>query len=248
MSVLRMILDFAVFHRQESGLCINPAVGVKKSKGLPSTKRPALTEAQEKVVWQSSIDQTAPGWLFGFALMCLGTRRGELLALTHQDIDWKRNVVRIDKEVNYSARNTPVLETFLKSDNGNREIPLLPELAAVLPRNHIGLVFPSPSTGSYMKASELNTMWKRYCRAMGFMKEKDGKMVHAVTPHCFRHTFATICFEADVDARTAAAWMGDSVAVMEAVYVELRKTHAVDGENRLREHIAAKDALQVCAT
>lgn len=225
-SVLRMVFDYAVNHRTESGLAYNPALSVKKSKGLPYRKRPALTEEQERLVRLAAAKQVGEWWMLGYFLMYSGCRRGEALALSYSDIDRKRGVITINKKLNYDAVNVPILESFTKTENGMREIPLLKPLADALPKNRVGLLFPSPKTGDFMTRYELNKTWKQYCMDTGLTeKDENGKTVFPVSPHCFRHSFATICFESGIDARSAAAFLGDSVAVMEKVYVELRSSH-----------------------
>jgi len=245
--VLRMVFDYAVNHRTESGLPINPAAALKKAKGLPRKKRPALTEDQEDLVRRGAREKRGDWWLLGYFLMYTGCRRGEAFALTYQDIDRKRGVIRINKKVNYDAANVPVLENFTKSENGLREIPLMQPLADALPRNRIGLVFPSPDTGKHLSIYEVNKYWKQYCRDVGLPMRIDsrGKEQAGITPHSFRHSFATICFEAGVDARTAAAWLGDSVAVMERVYVELRQTHQGSAVSLLAQFVQEREHAAV---
>jgi len=243
-SVLKMIFDYAINRRTESGLAINPAGSLRKSKGLPSNKRQALTEEQEALVRTAAKEKKGNWWLLGYFLMYSGCRRGEAFALTFQDIDRKRSVIRINKKVNYDGTNVPVLEGFTKSENGMREIPLMKPLADALPKNRIGLVFPSPETGNYLTRYEVGKYWKEYCRDVGLTAiDEDGEVAYPVTPHCFRHSFATICYEAGVDARTAAAWLGDSVAVMEKVYVELRKSHENNAGSVLDQFVQERERL-----
>lgn len=244
-SILRMVFDYAVNHRTESGLAYNPALSVKKSKGLPFRKRPALTEEQERLVRLAAANQAGEWWLLGYFLMYSGCRRGEALALSYCDIDRKRSVITINKKLNYDGVNVPVLEGFTKSENGMREIPLLKPLAEALPKNRIGLLFPSPKTGDFLTRYELTKAWKQYCIDTGLTeKGRDGKVTFPVSPHCFRHSFATICFESGIDARSAACFLGDSVAVMEKVYVELRNTHKGAAISQLDQFVQEREQTE----
>lgn len=245
-SVLKMVFDYAINRRTESGLSINPAGSLKKSKGLPKKVRPALTEEQEKLVRIGAREKKGDWWLLGYFLMYSGCRRGEAFALTYNDIDRKRGVIKINKKVNYDNTNVPLLENFTKSENGMREVPLMKPLADVLPKNRIGLLFPSPVTGKHLTRYEVSKYWKEYCRDVGlndFETDDSGRRRERfpVTPHCCRHSFATICYEAGVDARTAAEWLGDSVLVMEKVYVELRKTHRNNAGNILNQFVEERE-------
>ena len=97
-----------------------------------------------------------------------------------------------------------------------------------------------------MRASEITKNWRAYCRDIGLneiQRTDDGKLVETfpITPHCFRHSFATICFESGIDARSAAAFLGDSVSVMERVYVELRNSHKDGAISALDQFVQSRE-------
>jgi integrase len=78
-------------------------------------------------------------------------------------------------------------------------------------------------------------MWKQYIKAVG---------LDDITMHCFRHSFATICYEAGIDSKTAAAFLGDTEAVTQNVYQELRKHHQIRGVDLLNAYIAEKHSQE----
>lgn len=239
LAVCRMIFAQAVI---KGDIRVNPAAEVKRSRGLPCKKREALTEEQEDVVKAAGLAKTARWWTFGYLLLYTGCRRGEALALTYRDIDRKAGVIHITKKVNY-ATGKPVLEDHLKSENGKRDIPLLAPLADALPKNRVGLVFPGNS-GSYMKPHEITREWRNYCRDVGLNKiqqEENGETSETfpITPHCFRHSFATICYEAGLDPRQAANILGDTPEVVEAVYTHLRQRRRKTAAEKLAAYMEA---------
>lgn len=137
---------------------------------------------------------------------------GRSLALTYGDIDRKAGVIHVTKKLSYATGQVPVLEDHLKSENGRRDIPLLPPLAAALPRNRAGLIFPGED-GGFMRSSEITKNWRRYCRDAGLFaaeRASNGETVETfhITPHCFRHSMATICYEAGLDPRQTARILG----------------------------------------
>lgn len=236
LAVCKMIFAHAVL---AGDIDVSPAVEVRKSRGLPAKKREALTEEQEAAVKAAGKAQKARWWLFGYLLMFTGLRRGEALALTYRDIDRKTGVIHINKKVSY-ATGAPVLENFLKSENGLRDVPLLPPLADALPRNRLGLIFPGKD-GGHMKPSEIQTNWRAYCRDVGLNElvlDDTGKLVETfpITPHCFRHSFATICYEAGLDPRQAAQILGDTPEVLEGVYTHLRDGRRQTAAEKLTAH------------
>jgi len=238
LAVCKMICTHAVVQKD---IQVSPAMDVHKSRGLPTKKREAMTEEQEERVKQSATLRKAHWWQFGVLLFYTGVRRGEALALTYQDIDRKAGVIHINKKLSWAKNGqNPELQNFLKSQNGKRDIPLLPQLAAALPRDRLGLIFPGQD-GGFMKASEIQSNWRRYCRDVGLNEmtyDDDGKLVETfpITPHCFRHSFATICYEAGLDAREAAEIIGDTPEVVEKTYTHLRRKKSKDAAQKLQAH------------
>ena len=241
LSTIKMLFAHAVL---AGDIDINPATEVKVSRGLPSKKRSALTVEQERVIENN---RTARHWLFAFMLLFTGCRRGELLALNWQDIDRQAKVIHVTKKLNYSAGKRPILETRLKSENGKRDVPLLKPLEDALPDTpHIGAIFTNDD-GEYWGKYEADKYWQEYCEDVGFMvlqTKKNGltKYAPAITPHCVRHSFSTICFEAGVDEKTAAAYLGDTEEIMRRVYTELRSHHKAIGVERLNAYFADRQA------
>lgn len=231
--VLRSILSYAVMAGE---IDVNPAAEVTISKGLPGKTREALTEEQEAAV--------KTGWrdvefgLFALFLLYTGMRRGEALAISFKDIDRKKGVIRVNKKLSYANRNKPVMEDWTKSANGIREVPLLAPLAAALPKSRIGLVFPGEG-GGYMTEYEFYRNWRAFCRDIGFVERTpDGETAYPITPHCFRHSFATICYEAGLDPRQAAKICGDTPETPEKVYTHLREGKEMSAAEKLASFIA----------
>lgn len=236
--VLRMIFDHAVL---SGDVEISPADKLRVPKqAIPPKKRTALTDGQERALIALESKRKGAGVSLGYFLMFSGCRRGEALALSYSDIDRKANCIHITKKISYATGN-PVLEDHLKSANGLRDIPLLPSLAAHIPKNRIGLLFPGKD-GRFMRASELQTMWKAYCREAGLNEIQqidDGEIIETfpVTPHCLRHNFATLCYEAGIDPRQAAEIVGDTPQILEAVYTHLRDGHKKSAADKLAEYV-----------
>ena len=235
--VCKMIFAHAVI---SGDIDISPAAEIKKSRGLPVKHREALTEEQEAAVKAAGREKKAHWWLFPYLLLYTGMRRGEALALTYGDIDRKAGVIHVTKKLSYATGQVPVLEDHLKSVNGRRDIPLLPPLAAALPRNRAGLIFPGED-GGFMRSSEITKNWRRYCRDAGLFaaeRASNGETVETfpITPHCFRHSMATICYEAGLDPRQTARILGDAVETVQGVYTHLRQQRQKSAAEILAEY------------
>ena len=212
----------------------NPTIGVVMPEKLQRSTRKALTQEQEQKVKAFRTGDLA---LLGQLLIYTGMRRGELMALTWQDIDLKAGVISVTKKINYSGSNPGVLEDHLKSHNGRREIPIWSNLRPLLPPDRIGLVFSQD--GHHLSQKALATLWTRYCIAAG-LADKQG--AHQCTPHQFRHTFATLAYEANVDIKTCARWMGDTERVVARIYQELRPNKEEEGVQKMDEYLMQHDA------
>lgn len=239
LAVCRMIFAHAVL---SGDIDVSPAAEVRKSRGLPAKHRNALTEEQEAIIKTAGQERTAPWWLFPYLLLYTGMRRGEALALSYSDVDRKAGVIRVNKKLSYAPGNTPVLEHHLKSKNGMRDVPLLQPLAKALPRDRVGLIFPG-ADGGFMKAAEAARKWRDFCRAVELNEleiSDQGKVIERfpITPHCLRHSFATICYEAGLDPRQTAEILGDTPEVVERVYTHLREERRRTAAEKLMGHFA----------
>lgn len=188
----------------------NPARDISVPKGLKKESRLMPSDDDIKRVKGSY------GCTFGmFAYFCLytGLRRGELLALTWEDIDADGGVIAVSKSV-YQDANTPHLKRP-KTERGNRTVPLLNRLRERLTPSH-GLVFPDPKTGGLMTEMHFQLLWEKYRAESGV----------GCTPHQLRHAFATLLYEADVGEKDAQEILGHAqISTTRDIYTHIREQH-----------------------
>lgn len=202
----------------------NPAREVFPSRKPERGTRRALTEDEERLVEE----YRGEDWLLGVMLLYTGLRRGELLALTWQDIDRKAGTISVTKKINYSISRNGVMENRLKSASGNRPRPMLGMLADVLPKGRIGFIFPG-SDGNFMSEYAFRKRFDAYRKAVGLPSD--------ITPHCFRHSYATICFDAGLDPKDAAEFLGDTEEVVRNVYMELRDSRRISSAEKVNAYL-----------
>ena len=237
LNVLRQVCAFAVL---AGDIDVSPVTEVKLPRGLPQKKRTALTAEQERMV----AEYRGPHYLLGLFLLYTGMRRGELLALNWQDIDRAAGVIHVTKKLDGRLGR---IDNHLKSENGRRDVPLFTPLANALgSMDRLGRVFPID------RDYQFSIVWKEFCDGVGLFDEitfdnGNTKRSYPITPHCFRHSFATVCYEAGCDARTTAAFLGDTVQTAEAVYVELRAAHHATGADRVNAYLELQEAEQARA-
>lgn len=188
----------------------NPCAEAKVPKGLKHTPRLLPSDEELQIVKEG---WNKPGGLLPYFILYTGCRKGEALALTFKDIDRKRKIITINKSVSFDGQRPFVKEP--KTAAGIREIILLDNLAAVLPRG-IGnaLLFPGKD-GGLMRQAAYERMWKRWQKSSGV----------TLTAHQLRHGYATMLFEAGISERDAMDLMGHTdIALTRNIYTHIRKT------------------------
>lgn len=187
----------------------NPVVGVTVPKHLPRGTREIPTDEDLRRVKESA---DLPFGMFALWALYTGCRRGELLALTWEDVDLRARTVEITKSVYYMGNSPHVKEP--KTMAGVRTVPILNALYRLIKdQRGSGPIFPDPDTGGLMRESTFKRLWKAYASASGVN----------VTPHQLRHTFATMLFEAGVAPKDAQELLGHSnLSTTEEIYTHLR--------------------------
>jgi integrase len=132
-----------------------------------------------------------------------GLRRGEVVALRWQDVDWKAALIRVRRSFTRGEFGTP------KSRRSSRAVPLAPRLLSEL-RSHwertpyrgaSELVFPHPASGHVLDPSKLRKRFKASAGRAG---------VRPVRFHDLRHTFGTQMAAAGAPLRAIQEWLGHS--------------------------------------
>ena len=204
LQVMRQILQYGVLNGY---IETNPAREVTVPRNLKKSKvtMPSVEDI-ERV--KNSID--IEGGKLAYWALYTGLRRGELLALTWDDVDLDRRVIRVTKSV-YHEHNQARLKSP-KTARGAREVPIVDKLYQTIEKRGKGVVFARPD-GSYMDDSYAFSLWKRYQQASGV----------TCTLHQLRHAFATMLFEAEIPARDAMSVLGHAqYSTTMDVYTDIR--------------------------
>jgi len=193
----------------------NPATVCEIPRGLSKEVREPPTEEEMKII------EADTSWLYPQVLLWTGCRRGEALALTYEDFDFEEMLVNIDKEIIFES-NEPRLVHRTKTEAGKRKVPLLDILAEQIPRNKKGPLFQNT-------LRTFKTQWSHYCKKLGF----------DVTPHQFRHAYATMLYDAGVDVKSAQKLLGhSSIKMTQDIYTHIKESRIKsDTRNILNQHI-----------
>lgn len=244
LSVVNMIFKHAIT-MPGSVVRYNPCTYVSVPRGLKKKRREPPTEEQ-----LASITPDGEMGLFAYFLLYTGLRRGELLALRYEDIDREKMVIHVRRAVVFE-NNKPVVRDSTKTPAGMRDVPILDPLAAVLPPEGEGYIFGEEEP---LTAQAFRNRWIDYCRSCGLaepfqVEVVDSKGCHynetrwrpLVTPHQFRHQFASMLEGAGVSELEAQAVMGHaSIVTTKDMYTHIRAVkHSTDARQKLNEYISA---------
>lgn len=157
-------------------------------------------------------------------LASTGTRIGEALGLKWRDLDFDKGVIDINCTVSNSYGEGPP-----KTKNSYRVIPLPPKMIEELKKYKQQQKKKLLQSG--MAAEQLNFEKRyifrnlsnrplRYSSVKNYFKgaREHLKIVH-LTPHVFRHTYASILISEGVDMATVASLMGDTIGTIQKIYV-----------------------------
>lgn len=147
--------------------------------------------------------------------MYTGLRIGELAALKWRDIDFKRNVLTVNKtlqRVNSKDGLGRVVITNPKTKNANREIPINNEFALFLKKVRT-------KNDDYILTGKEKYLEPRTYRKY-FTKFLKRNNINVVKFHSLRHTFATNCIRLGADYKTVSELLGHaSVNITLNLYV-----------------------------
>jgi len=142
-----------------------------------------------------------------------GMRRGEVVALRWQDIDWRVELIRVRQNFTRGQFGTP------KSRRSSRAVPLAPRLADELRVHREGcsiveptdLVFAHPELATVLDPSKLR---KRFIACV------NRAQVRPIRFHDLRHTFGTQMAAAGAPMRAIQEWLGHSDLRTTLIYAD----------------------------
>ena len=133
--------------------------------------------------------------------LATGLRRGELLGLKWEDIDFEHGNFRVKRQV--ARIDGEIVEAPLKTKNAYRTVPLAEDTIQVLKQQKKKAgsslwVFPGPTGGPISPDSVLHIL-HRVLRRAGLPRVRFPDL---------RHTFATLALQNGVDIKTISGMLG----------------------------------------
>ena len=190
-------------------------------------KKRALSTAEIQAMKDADLDPQKRA--FVTILYYCGLRKGEVLALTKKDFNWRNKTVSVSKAVIYNS-NTPEIKPYPKSDNGIRLVPL-PDACISILKPYVasckGNLFKSQNN-ALMTDTAYKRMWQSIITSMNIAlgynpqakKDKMEKPIQNLTAHIFRHNYCSrLCYQIPtISTKKIAQLMGDTEKVVLEVY------------------------------
>ena len=186
-----------------------------------------------------------------------GMRAGEMLGLTWDDVDFRKKEIRINKTLVYikdmETRKYKFMYQTPKTKNSIRTIPMLDSVYHALKKQKVqcmemqmraeewqplegfeNLVFVGRNgkpMSNHTFQKSLNDIVKTINAERKAVSEKNKTVFESmehIHPHALRHTFATRCFEAGMEAKSVQMFLGHfSISITLDLY-----THVTDDKQR----------------
>ena len=139
--------------------------------------------------------------------MYMGLRIGETLALTSNDINLKDGYIKVTRTLTKDKNFNTVMNNRAKTFAGRRKLPIpdiikneLKEQLKIAKSNRDNLLFLCD--GEYVRPNSANSVLKRIFRTQLGLSDKN------ISTHALRHTYATRCIEAGMNAVVLQRLMG----------------------------------------
>lgn len=173
--------------------------------------------------------------IYIFLLLALytGLRKGELLALTWEDIDYDKKLLNVNKSRTGSRKNVTMQITTPKTKSSNRKIPIndfvIGELKAEKQRQE---EYSKLLGNGYDKSHSFivrTVLGKPYVNLSAINRVVNRLTENAGLTHCtihgFRHSVASILDDNGVPIQDISVLLGhESVQTTERIYINRRKT------------------------
>ena len=233
MNTAKSIFDFVCFNSEYYNK--NPASNVTLPANAPQTNRRSLT--RKEVEWV--VNTPHRGRIAAIIMTFCGLRSGELIPLEWNDIDFENALLHVSKSV--KKKDTNAYEIKHGTKNGKtRSVPVPEKILEILQE------FKNTATSPYICCQcdeSLHTptswkkLWESYNNVMSHLYASSQqasrnifhplglrKRVEKITPHMFRHTYATLLYTSGVDPLSAQKLLGHSnIATTLAIYTHLEE-------------------------
>ena len=214
----------------------NPALKVKIPKNAPKLNRRSLTN--EEIEW--IVNMQHRGRIAALIMIFCGLRSGELIPMQWADIDFDNSTLPVNKSTDRISANKYNIKQGTKNGK-NRIVPipeaLMKELIKAKEQSSSRFICPKIDDTMHTPTS-YHRLWESFNNVLSHKyatKEQANtniynpkgikKRVEKITPHMFRHTYATLLYSSGVDVLTAQKLLGHSdISTTLSIYTHLQQS------------------------
>lgn len=175
-------------------------IGDNPLRRLEASERPRIQRREQRVLTHEEIAkllEAAPARYRPFIACALytGMRLSELLGLTWADVDLQEGLIRVRYQLSRARQDQPARRVRLKTSSAVRDMPLLPQLGALLRRHKLASVHSEPS--DYVFATGVGSALAfRNVERRGLRRAAEKASLNRpgeapLRVHDLRHTFAS---------------------------------------------------------
>lgn len=239
--VVKLTIKQILKHALIEGYISRDITATIKIATKKSPEKRILTREEVEAIKNASLSQKQR--VFIDIMHHAGLRKGETLALKKEDIDIFMKTIRVNKSLYYKVNDAFIKEP--KSRAGYRNVPipnmLIKELGVYTQNLKSDILFPM-NNGNYMTKSSFRKFWDNIISCIG---EQLGEKPN-ITPHTFRHTYATNLYHSGIDEKKAQYFLGhSSIQMTMDVYTHLDKQEVTEEISKLNDYLE-KEMLVKC--